>query len=120
MGDVDTAFFFAVWALGFGLSLATYRSFARHHGWPMGTWHAQRRGLPLLVGAACMSVAILFAAARIYGGYTTSGWAIPLFGVAWAIFWTGFLRVGAQSALLLGPTAAVVLLVMWLSQLPDL
>jgi hypothetical protein len=117
MGDVDTAFFFAVWALGFGLSLATYRSFARHHGWPMGVWHIERATLPVAIGVMCMIAAGLFAAARIYGGHYTSGWAIPLFGVAWAIFWTGFLRAGAQSALLLGPAAAAVLLAMWLSQL---
>lgn len=116
MADIDTAFFFAVWALGFGLSLATYRSFARHHGWPMGVWHVERRRLPVLVGTACIAVAVAFAAARLYGGHETTGWAIPLFGVAWAIFWTGFLRAGAQSALLLGPIAAAVLLVMWLSQ----
>jgi hypothetical protein len=115
MGDVDTAFFFAVWALGFGLSLATYRSFARHHGWPMGVWQAHRGPLPVLIGVVCMLVAGLFALARIYGGHVTSGWAIPLFGVGWGIFWTGFFRVGAQSALLLGPAAAAILLVMWLS-----
>ena len=39
--------------------------------------------------------------------------AIPVFGVAWAAFWTGFLRVGAQSALLLAPLAAALLLVRW-------
>ena len=41
--------------------------------------------------------------ARGYGGYVVSASAIPIFGVAWAVFWIGFLRVGAQSALLLGP-----------------
>ena len=117
MGDVDTAFFFAVWGLGFGLSLATYRSFARHHGWPMGSWHARRHVLPPIIGMLCILVAGSFAGARIYGGHVTSGWAIPLFGVAWAIFWTGFLRVGAQSALLLGPAATLVLLLLWFSQL---
>ena len=35
------------------------------------------------------------------------------FGVAWAAFWTGFLRVGAQSALLLAPLAAALLIVRW-------
>jgi hypothetical protein len=39
---------------------------------------------------------------------------IPAFGVAWAAFWTGFLRVGAQSALLLGPLLALLLIVWWL------
>ena len=47
-------------------------------------------------------MALLFSLARGYGGYVVSAWAIPVFGVAWAVFWIGFLRVGAQSALLFG------------------
>ena len=39
--------------------------------------------------------------------------AIPVLGVAWAAFWTGFLRVGAQSALLLAPLAAALLVGGW-------
>jgi hypothetical protein len=34
-------------------------------------------------------------------------------GVALAVFWSGFLRVGAQSALLLAPMAAAPLLIAW-------
>jgi hypothetical protein len=112
---VDTGFLLAVVAFGWGLSLATYRLFARHHGWPMGRWHEKRPALPILVGIACMLVAASFATARAYGGYTLSAAAIPVFGVAWGVFWIGFLRVGAQSALLLGPAAAVLLLTRWLS-----
>ena len=32
---------------------------------------------------------------------------ILAFGLGWAVFWTGFLRTGAQSALLLAPVAAL-------------
>jgi hypothetical protein len=42
------------------------------------------------------------------------GWVILVFGLALGLFWSGFLRVGAQTALLLAPLAAVVLLVAWL------
>jgi hypothetical protein len=112
---VDTAFFFAVWAFGWGLSLATYRPLAKHHRWPLGTWHAERPRLPVAIGFLCMLLAGFFATARLYGGYLTSGLAIPVFGVAWAVFWTGFLRVGAQSALLLAPAAAFILLLLWIA-----
>ena len=43
--------------------------------------------------------------------------AIPVFGVAWAVFWTGFLRVGAQSALLLAPRRPLLLVMRWLTWL---
>jgi hypothetical protein len=62
-----------------------------------------------------MLLAMGFAVARAIVGYPLNASAIPAFGLAWAIFWTGFLRVGAQSALLLGPAAAVLLLIRWLS-----
>ena len=64
----------------------------------------------------CVLLAVLFSLARGYGGYVVSAAAIPVFGVAWAVFWIGFLRVGAQSALLLGPAAAL-LLAIWLVEL---
>jgi hypothetical protein len=41
------------------------------------------------------------------------GWVILLFGLAFGVFWSGFLRVGAQTALLLAPLAAGLLLVGW-------
>lgn len=115
MAAIDLGFVLAVVAFGCGLSLATYRLIAKPFGWPMGSWHLSRPRLPIMVGAACMLFSVAFAATRAYIGYPLSGAAIPAFGLAWAIFWTGFLRVGAQSALLLGPAAAVGLLIRWLS-----
>lgn len=113
MQGFDVAFFLAVGALGWGLSLATYRAFATHFGWPRGSWHEQRPQLPVLIGGVCVLVALMFGSARVYSGLAPGGWAIPLFGIAWAVFWTGFLRVGAQSALLLAPVATALLAVVW-------
>ena len=109
------ASFLAVVAFGWGLSLATYRAFAGRIGWPMGAWHKQRPVLPIVVGIVAMLLAGAYAGARAYSGYQLSAAAIPVFGVAWAVFWTGFLRAGAQSALLLAPAAAVLLVVRWLA-----
>ena len=114
MAAIDVGFVLAVGAFGWGLSLATYRVFARRHGWPMGSWQQQRPGLTIIVGVLSTLLATLFALARGHGGHVLSASLIPVFGVAWAVFWTGFLRVGAQSALLLAPVAAVLLLVRWL------
>ena len=60
-----------------------------------------------------MVLAVWAATRRIGSDDGTSGWLILLFGLAWAVFWTGFLRVGAQSALLLAPVAALLLLLRW-------
>ena len=117
MDDIDVGFVLAVVGLGWGLSLATYRIFAQRHGWPMGTWQLERPGLTVLVGFVVVGVAAFFAAARGYGGHTLSAAAIPVLGIAWAVFWTGFLRVTAQMALLLAPAAAVLLVVWWVNQL---
>ena len=114
MGLIDLGFVLAVIAFGSGLSLATYRIVAARWGWPMGAWHRKRPILPVLVGAACMLLAGAYAFARGYGGYVLSASLIPAFGAAWAAFWTGFLRVGAQSALLLAPLLALLLIVWWL------
>ena len=114
MGLIDLGFVLAVIALGSGLSLASYRLVAVRWGWPMGAWHRERPTLPVLVGAACMLVAAAYALARGYGGYVLSASLIPVFGGAWAAFWTGFLRAGAQSALLLAPVLALLLMVWWL------
>jgi hypothetical protein len=111
---IDLGFILAVVAFGSGLSLATYRAFAGRLGWPMGAWHKQRPALPTLVGIVSVLLAAAYAMARGYGGYVLSAAAIPVFGVAWAVFWTGFLRAGAQSALLLAPATAVLLVVRWL------
>ena len=112
---IDVGFILAVAAFGWGLSLATYRLVARQWGWPMGAWQLRRPRLPVATGVCAMALAVLFAAARGYSGHALSAAVIPVFGVAWAIFWTGFLRVGAQSALLLAPAAVLFLVVRWLS-----
>jgi hypothetical protein len=114
MSTVDVGFILAVMAFGWGLSLATYRAVARMLGWPMGAWQTEWPSMPASLGVFCIVLAGLFSLARGYGGYVVSAWAIPIFGVAWAVFWTGFLRVGAQSALLLAPPAALLLMLRWL------
>ena len=106
----DLGFVLAVAALGWGLSLATYRVLAAPRRWPMGAWQTGVPFIPIIIGALCMLIAVSMAGARIGGGNGGSGWLILIFGLAWAVFWTGFLRVGAQSALLLGPLAAFLLL----------
>jgi len=113
---IDVGFVLAVVAFGWGLSLATYRLLATACRWPMGSWHHQRPGLLIALGGLSILFAALFALARAYGGHWLSAAMIPVFGLAWAIFWTGFLRVGAQSALLLAPVAGALLILRWLSQ----
>lgn len=115
MLGIDVGFVLAVAAVGFGVSLASYRLFAALYVWPMGSWQSRWPPIPILLGVACTGLGVLFALARAYGGHAASAWAIPLFGIAWAIFWTGFLRVGAQSALLFGPLAATLLIMWWLN-----
>jgi hypothetical protein len=109
---VDHLFLLAVGALGWGLSLATYRELAELTGWPMGALQAERPAIPIGLGVASLAAAIAFAIAR---GGASGGWVIVLFGLALALFWSGFLRVGAQSALLLAPLATFALLVSWLA-----
>jgi hypothetical protein len=46
-------------------------------------------------------------------GPLNGGIVILIFGVGLAVFWSGFLRVGAQSALLLAPLAALSLVGAW-------
>lgn len=106
----DVGFILAVGALGWGLSLATYRAFARQHRWPMGAWQTLMPELPMAIGAFCIVLAVWAAGRRMGGDHGASGWLILLFGLGWAVFWTGFLRVGAQSALLLAPVAALLLM----------
>jgi hypothetical protein len=114
MSAVDVGLLLAVGAIGWGLSLATYRAIAVRRGWPMGAWQAKRPRLARGLALACILPAVLFAFARGWGGHMLSALVILLFGVAWAVFWTGFLRVGAQSALLLAPVATGLLLAFWL------
>ena len=109
---VDHLFLLAVGALGWGLSLATYRELAQRIGWPMGVLQAQRPAIPVGIGVFSLVAAISFAVAR---GSASGGWVIVLFGLALALFWSCFLRVGAQSALLLAPLATCALLIGWLA-----
>ena len=107
---VDHLFLLAIGALGWGASLATYRALAERRGWPMGTLHTERPAAPIALGVVSLGLGIAFAAAR---GGMHGGWVILLFGLAFGVFWSGFLRVGAQTALLLAPLAAGLLLVGW-------
>ena len=109
---VDHLFLLAVGALGWGLSLATYRELARRVGWPMGALQAEWPAIPIGLGVFSLVAGVAFAIAR---GGASGGWVIVLFGLALALFWSGFLRVGAQSALLLAPLATCALLVSWLA-----
>lgn len=109
---IDNLFLLAIGAFGWGLSLATYRHFARNNGWPMGSLHADLPLLPVLIGIAGLIAGALFATAR---GAGDGGWVIVIFGLLLALFWTGFLRVGSQTALFLAPIATILLLVGWLS-----
>jgi hypothetical protein len=107
---VDTLFLLAVGALGWGASLATYRMLAQRNAWPMGELQAGHPVVALALGLVSLAIGLAFAAAR---GSMQGGWVIIVFGLAFATFWSGFLRVGAQSALLLAPAAAGLLLVGW-------
>jgi hypothetical protein len=114
MPYADLPFVLAIAAIGFGLSLATYRLFASHYQWPMGEWHENRPALPILIGLAALALGTLFAVLRGmdpnagYGGY-----AIGAFGLALAFLWTAFLRVGSQISIFLAPISAALLFVIW-------
>lgn len=109
---VDNLFLLAVASLGWGLSLATYRLFARSNGWPMGALHADLPIVPVLIGLAGLIAGLLFATAR---GAEDGGWVIIAFGLLLASVWTGFLRVGSQIGLFLVPVVTFLLLLGWLS-----
>lgn len=108
---VDSLFVIATLTFGWGLSLATYRMFAQHYGWPMGKLQADIPVIPVLLGLFCLTVAFLFAAAR---GTDAGGWIIVLLGLLFAVFWTGFLRVASQTSLILAPASLVLLGIFWL------
>ncbi len=108
---IDNLFLLAIGAFGWGLSLTTYRLFARKYKWPMGSLHADLPAVPILLGMFALTMGLLFAAAR--GAYE-GGWIIVLCGILLAIFWTGFLRAGSQISLFLAPIAAALLLIGWL------
>jgi hypothetical protein len=107
---VDTLFLLASAALGWGLSLATYRMFAARNGWSMGEVQADATWIAVLLGLFAVIASALFAAAR---GADYGGWAILVAGLAIALVWTGFLRVASQISLFLAPVAAVLLLLGW-------
>lgn len=107
---VDHLFLLAVGAIGWGLALATYRPIALRAGWPLGTAQAMVPALTLVIALVSIAAGLAFAVAR---GPLHGGLIIVIFGVALAVFWSGFLRVGAQSALLLAPLAVLALLISW-------
>lgn len=110
---IDNMALLAIAAFGWGLSLATYRIFARQNGWSMGSLHADLPAVPAVIGLFALFVALMFAAAR---GFGDGGWVIVLFGFLFFVFWTGFLRVGSQISLILAPIASILLLLAWLSE----
>ncbi|MDX2289499.1 MAG: hypothetical protein NW217_11850 [Hyphomicrobiaceae bacterium] len=109
---IDNLFLLAMASLGWGLSLATYRLFARRFAWPMGALHADLPVIPILIGLVAVLAGVMFAAAR---GAENGGWIMIGFGFLLALFWTGFLRVGSQVSLFLAPLAAFMLVVGWFS-----
>ncbi len=109
---IDNLFLLAVVALGWGLSLSTYRLFARSRGWPMGALQADAPFIPVLIGLAGLFAGLIFAAAR---GSDDGGWVIIALGLLFAVLWTGFLRVASQLSLILAPIATFLLLLGWLA-----
>lgn len=107
---IDVLFFAAAASFGWGLSLATYRLFALHYGWPMGEVHLRRPALPVILGLACLIVGFVFALQR---GGEYGGWAILVLGLVLAMIWTGLLRVASQTSLLLAPIATAVVILAW-------
>ena len=107
---VDHMFFLAVGAIGWGLSLAAYGSIARAAGWPRGTMQDRRPVLTQIIAFASIAAGLAFALMR---GPLNGGFVILIFAVGLAVFWSGFLRVGAQSALLLAPLSALSLALVW-------
>jgi hypothetical protein len=106
----DLMFVLATAAFAWGLSVITYRWFAIHNGWPMGAWQAGAPALLTAIGLAVLAVAVVFALARGLG----TALVLPLLGLMCAFGWVALLKVGAQSALLLGPVAAILVLIGWI------
>ena len=107
----DLLFYAAAAAFGWGLSLATYRIFALHYGWPMGELQLNRPAVPVLLGLICLVIGFVFALQR---GGELGGWAILVLGLVLAIMWTGVLRVAAQSSLFLAPAASSLIVLAWM------
>src|SRR5688572_20203378 len=68
---IDNLFLLAVAALGWGLSLATYRFFAARHAWPTGALHIDFPAIPVLLGLIAIVTAFVFASMR---GADAGGW----------------------------------------------
>ena len=115
MAAIDYGMVLAVMTLGWGQVLLLYPAVAHAHGWPSGRWQSAHAMPARGLAYGCIALALLFALWRAIAGFPLGAVAIPVFGVAWAVFWIGFLRVGAQSALLLAPLGAILLVVRWLS-----
>ena len=81
---------------------------ARRNGWPLGAARATEPALTLILGILAAAAGLAFALAL---GVLHGGLVVLIFGVALAVFWSGFQRVGAQSAPLLAPMAAALLLI---------
>ena len=101
----------AAGAFGWGLSLATYRMFALHYGWPMGDLHQYRPAVPVVVGLVCLIVGFVFALQK---GGEFGGWVILFSGLILAILWTGILRVASQTSLFLAPLATGLVVLGWI------
>lgn len=107
---INNLFLLAIAAFGWGLSLSTYRVFARQYNWPMGALHADLPAVPILIGIVSFLAGLGFAVAI---GADLGGWIIIGCGFLLAVFWTGFLRVGSQISLFLAPAAAFLLIIGW-------
>ena len=113
---IDLPALLAIAALGWGLSLCTYRYIAHRNGWPMGALHTDLPAVPAIIGLFAIFVALAFASWR---GTPEGGWVVVLFGVLLAFFWTGFLRVGSQVTMFLAPIATALLIFVWLALGPS-
>jgi hypothetical protein len=111
---MNPLFFLATAAFGWGLSLATYRMVANRNGWPLGDPQANHPLFVMLIGIVTLLIAFLYAT-HGHNGPVTTGWIILGLGLLFALFWTGFLRVASQTALLLAPLAAFLLVLGWAS-----
>lgn len=112
--NIDPLFLAAVAAFGWGLNLMTYRVAAKRLGWPMGEAQVSYPAVPMAIGLLGMAAAAGYASGAPSGpGLST---LVPA-GILFAVFWTGFMRVASQSALILAPLAAGLLALASLARL---